>query len=106
MRNKSIATIINKANRKVVDSLRKKEDQLYKKSPKRYHISLKTIAGLHPNGKDQPILGAIRDPTTNKIPTPELDNMHNPVPFSAAGNGLLGFGLLGNGGSDGCGDFV
>jgi hypothetical protein len=37
---------------------------------------------------------------------PELDNMHNPVPFSAAGNGLLGFGLLGNGGSDGCGDFV
>jgi len=37
---------------------------------------------------------------------PELDKMVNPVPFSAAGNGLLGFGLLGNGGSDGCGDFV
>jgi len=36
----------------------------------------------------------------------ELDNMHNHVPFSAAGNGLPGFGLLGNGGSDGCGDFV
>ena len=38
--------------------------------------------------------------------TLELDNMVNIVPFSAAGNGLLGFGLLGNGGSDGCGDFV
>ena len=36
----------------------------------------------------------------------ELDNMHNLVPFSVAGDGLLGFGLLGNGGSDGCGDFV
>ncbi len=36
----------------------------------------------------------------------ELDNMLNIVPFSAAGNGLRGFGLLGNGGSDGCGDFV
>jgi len=37
---------------------------------------------------------------------PELDNMVNIVPFSATGNGLLGFGLLGNWGSDGCGDFV
>jgi len=36
----------------------------------------------------------------------ELDNIHSHVPLSAAGNGLMGFGLLGNGGSDGCGDFV
>ena len=30
---KAIAVIINKANRKLADSLRKKEDQLYKKEP-------------------------------------------------------------------------
>jgi hypothetical protein len=67
--NKAIATIINKANHKLVDSLRKKEDQLYKKSPKRYHNNLKTTAGLQPNAKDQPKLEAIRDPNTNEITT-------------------------------------
>ena len=40
--NKAIGTIVNKANRKLVDSLQKKEDLLYKKSPERYHYSLKT----------------------------------------------------------------
>ena len=54
--NKAIANIINKASRKLVDSLRKKEDQLYKKSPKRYHNNLKTAIGIQPNGKDQPKL--------------------------------------------------
>ena len=43
--NKAIAIIINKANRKLADSLRKKEDLLYKKSPKRYHNNLKIAAG-------------------------------------------------------------
>ncbi len=57
--NKAIATIINKVNRKLVDSLRKKEDQLFKKSPERYHNNLKTTAGLQPNAKDQPKLEAI-----------------------------------------------
>jgi len=65
--NTAIATIINKANRKLVDSLRKKEDQLYKKSPKCYHNNLKKLAGLQPNAKDPPNLDAIRDPTTNEI---------------------------------------
>jgi hypothetical protein len=36
----------------------------------------------------------------------ELDNMVDIVPFNTAGKGPLGFWLLGNGGSDGCGDFV
>jgi hypothetical protein len=67
--NKAIATIMNKANRKLVDSLRKKEDHLYKKSPKRYHNNLKTEAGLQPSAKDQLKLIAIRDPTTNDITT-------------------------------------
>ena len=31
---KAIATIVNKANRKLADTLRKKEEKLYKKSPK------------------------------------------------------------------------
>ena len=44
--NKAIVSIINKANRKLTDSLREKEDQIYKKSPKRYHNNLKTAAGL------------------------------------------------------------
>ena len=65
----AIAAIINKANRKLTNSLQKKEDQLYKKSPKRYHNNLKTTAGLQPNAKDQPKLEAIRDPTTNNITT-------------------------------------
>ena len=67
--NKAIATIINKANRKLDVSLRKKEEQLYKKSPKRYHNNLKIAAGLQPNAKDQPKLDAIRDPITNDIKT-------------------------------------
>jgi hypothetical protein len=67
--NKAIATIINKANRKLVDTLRKKESQLYKKRPKRYHNNLKTTVGLQPNAKDQPKLEAIRDPNTNDITT-------------------------------------
>jgi len=65
--NKVIATILNKANRKLVDSLRKKEDQLYKKSQKRYHNNLKTAAGLQHNARDQPKLEAIRDPSTNEF---------------------------------------
>ena len=69
MCNEAIATIINKANRKLVDSLRRKEDQLSKKSPKRYHNNLKTAASLQPNAKDQPNLDAIRDPTINEITT-------------------------------------
>jgi len=64
---KAIAVIINKANRNLADSLRKKEDRLYKNSPKRYHNNLKTVAGLQPNAKDQPKLEAIRDPATNSI---------------------------------------
>ena len=67
--NKAIATIVNKANRKLVSSLRKKEDQLYKKSPKRYHNNLKTATGQQTNIKDQPKLDTIRDPTTNDITT-------------------------------------
>ena len=59
LRNIAIATIINKANCKLVDSLWKKEDQRYKKSPKRYHNNLKTAAGLRPNAKDQANLDAI-----------------------------------------------
>ena len=53
---KSIAVIINKSNRKLAESLRKKEDQLYKKSPKHYHNNLKTAAGFQPNAKSQPKL--------------------------------------------------
>ena len=74
---KATATIINKANRKLVDSLRKKEDQLYKKIPERYHNNLKTAASLQPNAKDQPKLEAIRDPNTNEITTnpPQIINI-------------------------------
>ena len=66
---KAITTIINKANRKLADSLRKKEELLYKKIPKRHQNNLKTKAGLQPNAKDQPNLNAIRDPTTKEITT-------------------------------------
>jgi hypothetical protein len=66
---RAIAVIINKANRKLADSLRKKEDQLYKKSPKRYHNNLKTAARLQPNAKDQLKFEANRDPNTNNIIT-------------------------------------
>ena len=69
MCNKAIATILNKANRKLVDSLRKKEDLLYRKSPKRYHNNFNTAAGLQPNAKDTPNLDAIRDSTTNEMTT-------------------------------------
>ena len=69
MCNKAKATIINKANRKLVDSLRKKEGQLYKKSPRRYHDNLKTAATLQSNAKYQPKLEAIRDPNNNEITT-------------------------------------
>jgi hypothetical protein len=64
---KAIATIIIKSNRKLMDTIRKKEDALYKKSPKRYHNNLKTAAGLQPRAKDQPNLATIRDPTTKEI---------------------------------------
>jgi len=50
-----------------MDAIRKKEDALYKKSPKRYHNNLKTAAGLQPRAKDQPNLATIRDPITNEI---------------------------------------
>ncbi len=46
---KAIAVSINKANRKLADYLRKKEDKPYKRIPKRYHKNLKTAAGLQPN---------------------------------------------------------
>ncbi len=49
---KAISSLINKANRKFMDKLRKKEDALYKKSPKRYHANLKISAGLQPRVKD------------------------------------------------------
>jgi hypothetical protein len=64
---KAISSIINKANRKLMDKLRKKEDFLYKNSPKRYHANLKTSAGLQPIAKDQPNLATIRDPKTHEI---------------------------------------
>ena len=71
----AIAAIVNKANKKLSKSLRKKEDQLYIKSPKRYHNNLKTTAGLQPNAKDQPKLEAIRDPITNNITTSPTQNI-------------------------------
>ena len=73
---KAIASIITKANRKLTDSLRKKEDNLYKKSPKRYHNNLKTASGLQPNVKDQPNLESVRDPTTNEITTQPTRIVH------------------------------
>ena len=63
----AISTIINKANQKLMDKLRKKEDTKYKKNPKRYHANLKTSAGLQPRVKDQPNLTTIRDPETKEI---------------------------------------
>jgi len=64
---KSIASIIGKASHKLMDMVRKKEDALYKKSPKRYHANLKTVAGLQTRAKDQPNLATVRDPATNEI---------------------------------------
>jgi hypothetical protein len=39
---RAITTILSKSDKKLMDSIRKKEDTLYKKSPKRYHHNLKT----------------------------------------------------------------
>ena len=91
-----------------MDSIRKKEDALYRKSPKRYHNNLKRAAGLQPRAKDQPNLATIRDPTTSEItshplniiiiiqshythehsrttpeiiPDPPLQNPNNPDPY-------------------------
>ena len=50
-----------------MDTIRTKEDILYKKSPKRYHDNLKTAAGLQPRAKDQPNLATARDPVANEI---------------------------------------
>ena len=51
-----------------MDTIRKeKKDALYKKSPKRYHDNLKTVAGLQPRAKDQPNLATARDPVANEI---------------------------------------
>ncbi len=50
-----------------MDKLRKKEDTLYKNSPKRYHANLKISAGLQPRAKDQPNLATVRDPKTKEI---------------------------------------
>jgi hypothetical protein len=63
-----------------MDKLRKKEDAIYKTSPKRYHANLKTSAGLQPRAKDQPNLTTIRDPKTKDITTqPQaiLDIVHS-----------------------------
>ena len=105
---KAIASIISKANRKPMDTIQNKEDELYKKSPKRYHNKLKTAAGLQPRAKDQPSLTTVRDPTTHEItsnpqividtiqthyeheharttpdtiPTPPCQNPNNPDPY-------------------------
>jgi hypothetical protein len=66
---KAIATIINKANHKLADSLWGNKDLLYKKSPKRYHSNLKMAAGLQPIAKDHPSLDAIQYLTTKEITT-------------------------------------
>jgi len=50
-----------------MDTIRKIEDALYKKSPKRYHNNLKPAAGHQSRAKDQPNLATIRDPATNEI---------------------------------------
>jgi len=64
---KAIASIISKANRKLMESIRKNEGDLYRKSPKRYHNNLKTPAGLQPRAKNQPNLAITREPTTSRI---------------------------------------
>jgi len=66
---KAIASIISKANRKLMDTIRKKEDGIYKNRPKRYHDNLKTTADLQPRAKDQLNLATVRDPATNGITT-------------------------------------
>jgi hypothetical protein len=105
---KAISSIINKANRKLMDKLKKKEDTLYKNSPKRYHANLKNSAGLQLRAKDQPNLVTIRDPKTtvitsqpqaiidtvqsyceqehscttpDNLPTPPWQNPSNPYPY-------------------------
>jgi len=77
--NKAIATILSKTNKQFMDSIRKKEDALYKKSPKRYHTNFQTAAGLQPCAKDQPNLTTIIDPNTGQItshPQTILDTLH------------------------------
>jgi hypothetical protein len=77
--NRAITTILSKANKILMDSMRKKEDALYKKSPKRYHHNLKTSAGLQPCAKDQPNLSTITDPNTGQITSriqSNLDTLH------------------------------
>ncbi len=54
--NKAIATIIHKANRKLVDSLRKKEDQLYKKSTKMIQQQPRNLKNYSLTPKTKPIL--------------------------------------------------
>ena len=77
--NKAINNILSKANKRLMDSIRKKEDALYKKSPKRYHHNLKTVAGLQPGARDQPNLSTITEPNTVQItshPQTILDTLH------------------------------
>lgn len=77
--NKAITTILSKANKKLMDSIRKNEDALYIKSPKRYHHNLKTAAGLLPCAEDQPNLSTITYPNTGQItshPKTILDTLH------------------------------
>ena len=63
-----------------MDTIRKeKKDALYKKSPKRYHDNLKTVAGLQPRAKDQPNLATVRELATNEItsnPQAIIDTIH------------------------------
>ena len=76
---RGIATILGKANKKLMDSRRTKEDALYKKSPKRYHHNLKAAAGLQSCANDHPNLSIITDPNTKQItPYPQtiLDTLH------------------------------
>ena len=62
-----------------MDYIRKKEDALFKKSPKRYHHNLKTGAGLQQGARDQPSLSTITDPYSGQItshPQTILDTLH------------------------------
>jgi len=71
--NMAIITILSKASKKLMDSMRKKEDTLYKNSPKRYHHNLITAAGLQSCAKNQP--------TYPPSPTLLLDkSAHTPKP--------------------------
>jgi len=67
LRHKAILSIITKANHKLAESIRKREDALYIKSPHKYHNNLKTMAGLQPKANEQPRLATIRVPHTDEI---------------------------------------